>query len=63
MKKIRNNKGVKPKWMNEEIKRLIKETKIIYQIQKNVFVRGKSSEIQAAFAKQERGNQEMEDIM
>ena len=33
MKKIRNNKKVKPKWMNKEIKRLIRETKISYQIQ------------------------------
>ena len=35
MKKIRNNKKVKPKWMNEEIKRLIRESKIAYQIQKS----------------------------
>ena len=34
MKKIRNNKGVKPKWMNGESKRLIKGTKIAYQKQK-----------------------------
>ena len=34
MKKIRNNKEIKPKWMNEEIKRLIRETKIACQIQK-----------------------------
>ena len=34
MKKIRNNKEVKPKWMNEAIKILIRETKIVYQIQK-----------------------------
>ena len=34
MKKIRNNKGVKPKRMNGEIKRFIRETKIAYQIQK-----------------------------
>ena len=27
VKKIRNNKKVKPKWMNKEIKRLIRETK------------------------------------
>ena len=30
--KIRNNREVKPKWMNGENKRLIRETKIEYQI-------------------------------
>ena len=34
MKKIRNNKGVKSKWMNGGIRRLIRDTKIAYQIQK-----------------------------
>ena len=34
MKEIRNNNKVKPKRMNEEIKRLIRETKIAYQIKK-----------------------------
>ena len=34
MKKIRNNKEVKPKWMNGEINIFIRETKIAYQIQK-----------------------------
>ena len=56
MKKIRNNKEVKPKWMNGEIKRLIRENSI--PDSKNKFIRRKSREIQAAFAKQERRNQE-----
>ena len=34
MKIIKNNKEVKTKWMNGEIKRLIKETKLTYQIPK-----------------------------
>ena len=33
-KKIRNNKEVNPKWMNGGIKRLFREGKIAYQIQK-----------------------------
>ena len=33
-KQIKNNKKFKPKQMNEEIKKLIRETKIAYQIQK-----------------------------
>ena len=57
MKKNRNNKGVKPKWMNGRIKRLIREPKIAYQTRKT-----KSSEAQATFAKQERGNQEKLEI-
>ena len=43
-KKIRNNKEVKPKWMNGEIKRLIRETKIAYH-SKTKFIRRKSAEI------------------
>ena len=35
MRRIRKNKKVKPKWMNGEIKRLIKETRKAYQIQKS----------------------------
>ena len=34
MKRIRNNKEIKPKWINLKIKRVIRETKIAYQIQK-----------------------------
>ena len=34
MKKLGINKNVKPKWMNGEIKRFIRKTKIAYQIQK-----------------------------
>ena len=36
-KEIRNNKRVKPKWVNREIKTYY--TKIAYQIQKNKFIR------------------------
>ena len=39
MKKIRNNKEAKPKWMNGEIKSLIRKTKIAYQIQKTIHQR------------------------
>ena len=35
-KKIGENKGLKPKWMNGKIKILIRETKITYQIQKQI---------------------------
>ena len=35
MKKIRNNKKVKPKWMNWEIKRL-RKTIVVYQIKKQI---------------------------
>ena len=55
MKKIRNNKEVKPKWMNGEIKKRIRETKITYQIQKTNSSEEETAEIQAPFAKQERG--------
>ena len=36
MKQIMNNKKVKPKWMNVEIKRLIRGTKIFYHIKKKI---------------------------
>ena len=36
MKKKNQNNKVKPKWMDGEIKRLISETKIAYQIQKQI---------------------------
>ena len=42
IKKIRNNKEVKPKWMNGEMKRFIREA---YHIQKNKFIRRKSSKV------------------
>ena len=42
--------------MNGEIKRLIRETKIVYQVKKKKFITRKSVEIWAGFAKQERGN-------
>ena len=39
MRKIMNNKEVRTKWMNGKIKRLIRETKIAYQIKKkNKFI-------------------------
>ena len=45
MRRIRNNKKVKPKQMNVEIKKCIKETGKTYWIQKV-----NSTEISAAFA-------------
>ena len=45
MKKITNNKEVKPKWINGEIKKIIRETKIAYQIQKT----NSSEEIQQRY--------------
>ena len=56
---VRNNKEVKPKWMDGEIKRLTRETKIAYQIKKtNSSEENLQVEIQATFGKQESGNQE-----
>ena len=41
LKRIRNNKEVKPKWMNQKIKRIIRETKTARF--KNKFIRDKGN--------------------
>ena len=54
MKRIRNNKEVKPKWLNGKIKRLIRETKITYEIQKQIHQR-KISRYIGNFCKARKG--------